>query len=92
LRREINSGLQVVENRNSANEKIYYGRDRRPHRRARALSSSAMNVPRARRAADLADLADRLLSAVAALAAEMERELIRTTRRTGRPCKRALRS
>jgi hypothetical protein len=43
-----------------------------------------MNVPRARRGAGLAD---RLLSAVAASAAEMERELIRTTWRTGRPCK-----
>jgi TnpA family transposase len=27
LRREINSGLQVVENWNSANDKIYYGRE-----------------------------------------------------------------
>ncbi|MER5326203.1 Tn3 family transposase [Streptosporangium roseum] len=27
LRREINSGLQVVENRNSANDKIFYGRE-----------------------------------------------------------------
>lgn len=39
LRREINSGLQVVENWNGANDKIFYGKDGRADRRG----------PRARR-------------------------------------------